>query len=279
MDSTLLLGRDFSEPGRAFIKTITGTPIAVGISVGKQNKPNQDAIAVSVSENVALLAVADGHWGHEASELGVRLAMEMLESPVRPPEGNEVRGRLYALFEQVNRRLFDTAMGSPGAVTPETTLIVCWLCQDLDGSQLYWASFGDSYLYLRAGDTIRQLNTLKSCWLGALSMMAERAGAQGLTLLYPTTGEDRYLGVAAGLETGMEKLEAGTSLLLCTDGLIEPAGREAALTSTDLRPILGSDQSPELRVRALLDTALARGGSDNIACVLAEIPYILQPEC
>jgi serine/threonine protein phosphatase PrpC len=101
--------------------------IAVGISVGKTAKPNEDCLAVSASENAILFAAADGHWGQEASELAVRKAVGMLETPARPPEGNEVRAHLYILFEQINRTLFRIATQFPGAPASETSLIVCYL--------------------------------------------------------------------------------------------------------------------------------------------------------
>lgn len=267
----MLLGRDYPSPGEQCIRAISERKIAVGISVGNKGKPNEDALLAAVSDEAVLLAVADGHWGSEASELAVRKSLEMYQSSARQPIGNELRGRLYLLFEQINRDLLNMAVESPGSPTPETSLIVCYVRRESDGTRLHWASFGDSYLFLQAGSALRQLNTLPPRWLGALSKLAETTGANGLPLVYPQTGVDRYFGVAAGMESGIEKLSTGDVLLLCTDGLIEPTGHESALGLTDLRPILTSNQTAEDQVRALVNLALERGGGDNIACILAEV--------
>jgi serine/threonine protein phosphatase PrpC len=194
--STTLLGHDYPSASVIFTRSVTAS-IAVGISVGKTIKPNQDALAVAVSENAMLLAIADGHWGDEAGELAVRKAVEMFRSPARLPDGNELRGRLFCLFEQINRDLSNQSLHFPGAPTPETTLIVCYLRRDAGAIKMYWASFGDSYLFLKTDGAIRQINTLYPRWLGALSKMAESAGAQGIFIPYPATRSDHYLGVAA----------------------------------------------------------------------------------
>lgn len=267
----LLIGQDFPSLGQTHVQGIPDKNIAVGISAGKKDKPNEDALSVSVSEQEVFLAIADGHWGAEASELAIQKASELIKVRSRPSSKHEVRAQLYALFEQINRELYNMAMAFPGAPTPETTLLVGYLRLLPEISQLYWASFGDSYLFLQHGGDVVQLNKLYRRWLGALSKMADFTGLTGIPITYPHSGDDRYLGVAAGLESGIERLTEGDTILLCTDGMIEPRGSEHALTPIDLQPFLTERGAPEEHIHALMDLALREGGNDNVACVLLQI--------
>ena len=107
------------------------------------------------------MAVADGHWGNEASELAVEYSLRFINTKNRAPKGKEPRGRLYALYERINRDLYDMAMNEIGAPTPETTLIVSYIEKTDKEILLYWASFGDSYLFLFREGKLCQLNTIK----------------------------------------------------------------------------------------------------------------------
>ncbi|HET9907414.1 MAG TPA: hypothetical protein VFQ23_12250, partial [Anaerolineales bacterium] len=188
----------------------------------------------------------------------------------RPAKENEIRARFYALFEQINQQLFEMATEHPGALAPETTLIVCQLREFESNKYLYWSSFGDSYLLLLRDNKLIQLNTLNAYWLGMLSRMSETSLTRQLTLK-GLFGESTYIGVADGLETGIEKLQSGDMIILCTDGLIGsdqgiPEGVEMAFTA-----ILTGLERPENKVKNLLQSALDRFEIDNISCILLQI--------
>lgn len=65
-------------------------------------------------------------------------------------------------------------------------------------------------------------------------------------------------------------LRDGDALMLCTDGLIEPAEAGNKLSLADLHPALVSGETPEAKVHELMSGALGHGGRDNIACVFAQ---------
>jgi serine/threonine protein phosphatase PrpC len=215
----IIYGKDYEIPNEIHCQAIADSKIGLGISVGTTSKPNEDCLGVSIVEDDVLLAVADGHWGRGASELAIQKATDMFRSTDRLPQENEIRARFYALFEQINRELFEAAMVDPGASAPETTLIVCHLKEFLSERFLYWSSFGDSFLFISRRDELRQLNSLNPYWLGMLSRLSENSQTRQL-VLKSLFGESRYVGVEDGLETGIEKLQPGDIILLCTDGLI-----------------------------------------------------------
>jgi serine/threonine protein phosphatase PrpC len=217
-----------------------------------------------------VLAIADGHWGRDASEIAVSKAMELLREENRPSQDSETRARLFALFEQVNNELYDLAVSAPGAPTPETTLIVCHIKQADSGKYLYWSSFGDSYLFLLRGGMLKQLNSLNPFWLGYLSRLSEKAETRSILMRF-LADEARYTGVASGLETGIEKLERDDMIFLCTDGLVGSDSHPEQAILDQIMGLLTSDLSIESKVERLISSALARGERDNISCVLAHI--------
>ena len=268
--NVVIYGRDHESASEIYCRTIENSNIAFGISVGIMSKANEDCLGISKSGDEALLAIADGHWGREASELAIDKTMEMIRSAPRPAKENEIRARFYALFEQINQELFSIAMSHPGAIAPETTLIVCQLKEIRLEKYLYWSGFGDSYLFVFRNNKLTQLNSLNQYWLGMLSRMSEYSAARQLTLK-SLFGESRYIGVADGLETGIEKLQSGDIIILCTDGLIGSDERVPESVGELIRTILTSVDSLENKVSNLIKSALDRGERDNISCILAQI--------
>jgi len=263
-------GRDHESPNAIHCQSIEDLSVALGISEGMTTKPNEDCLGVSASGDETLLAIADGHWGREASELSINKTLEMFSSMLRPAKENETRARFYALFEQINQELFAKAMEHPGALASETTLIVCQLKDFESEKYLYWASFGDSYLFIFRNTKLIQLNSLNAYWLGMLSRMSDTSKNKQLTLK-SLFGESRYIGVADGLETGIEKLYSGDIILLCTDGLIGSDERVPDAVDQNIKRILTTTALLEEKVMALITSALDRSERDNISCILTQI--------
>lgn len=265
-----MFGKDHEQKGRIHVQDLAPFPIALGTSAGVRSKPNEDAVGVSVLGAEFVLAIADGHWGRDASEIAIAKAIDLIRPDGRPAQESETRARLFALYEQVNTELYRLAVSGPGAPAPETTLIVCHVSPAAEGIFLCWASFGDSYLFLQRDGELRQLNTLQSRWLGYLSRLSENAESRSILMRF-LSEEARYMGVAGGLETGIEPLEPRDALLLCTDGLIGSDCGPAPAVLTELADILASDLSPGARLEGMIASALDRGEQDNISCAAAVI--------
>ena len=261
-----ILGRDHDAKGEIHLQSLDAPPVALGTSAGTIAKPNEDAAGVSALGTELVLAIADGHWGRNASEIAVSKAVDLLDPGFQPSTESEIQARLFSIFEQVNNQLYDLAVSSAGAATPETTLIVCHVQEAASGKVLYWASFGDSYLFLLRKDMLNQLNSLKPRWLGYLSKLSEKAEPRALLMKY-LTDEVRYVGVTNGLETGREKLEPGDIVFLCTDGLVGADHDPDPAQLDGIRKLLISDLPGALKVEKAIAFALARGEMDNITCL------------
>lgn len=270
LSTIVVYGIDHESPHKIHCETISDSNIAYGISVGVIPKANEDCLGISIVGDEILMAVADGHWGREASELAINKTMDMFRSMPRPAKENETRARFYALFEQINQELFAMGMAHPGARAPETTLIVCQLKEIQSERYLYWSSFGDSFLFIFRNNRLIQVNSLNAYWLGMLSRISESNKSRQLTLK-SLFGESRYIGVADGLETGIEKLHSGDMILLCTDGLIGSDQSVPEIVDKNIRKILGTTASLDNLVRNMIKSALDRGETDNVSCILAQI--------
>jgi serine/threonine protein phosphatase PrpC len=265
-----LFGRDHETKGEIFLQSLDSLPVTLGTSAGTTAKPNEDSTGVSVRGSEMVLAIADGHWGREASEIAVSKAVELPVTEAEPSTESETRAQLFSLFEQVNDRLFDLAASTPGTSTPETTLIVCRI-KEMDGGKfLYWASFGDSYLFLMRKEMLNQLNSLQPRWLGYLSKLSGKSETRALLMKY-LTDEARYVGVTNGLETGTEKLEPGDIVFLCTDGLIGSDRDPNPAILYGIRMLLMSSLPIASKVEKAIASALSRGEKDNVTCLAALI--------
>jgi serine/threonine protein phosphatase PrpC len=196
--------------------------------------------------------------------------MELISPEIRPTRESETRARLFSLFEQVNTQLYEMGTAAPGALTPETTLIVCHVKRSESGKYLYWASFGDSFLFVLRSGQLRQINSLHPRWLGYLSKLSEGAESRAV-LMRLLTDKARYMGVANGLETGIEKLESGDVIFLCTDGLVGSDTAPDPSVLTGITQILTSDITLDSKVEKVITLALQRGEKDNVSCGMASI--------
>lgn len=263
-----IFGRDHDSPGTVHVQNLDPAGVSLGTSCGVTSKPNEDALGAAVSGPEMVLVIADGHWGRDASEIAVAKAVDLLREENRPSQDSETRARLFALFEQVNNELYDLAVSAPGAPTPETTLIVCHVKQAVSGKYLYWASFGDSYLFLLRKGKLKQFNSLNPFWLGYLSRLSEKTETRSILMRF-LAEEARYTGVASGLETGIELLEPGDMIFLCTDGLVGSDRQPEQAIIDRIVDLLTCDLPLESKVERLIAAALNRGEKDNISCVLA----------
>ena len=266
-NTIVIYGREHETPNEIYSQVVDNADVGLGTSVGTISKANEDCLGVSIYGDEILLAMADGHWGGGASELAVQKAMDLFRSADHLPKENEIRARFYALFEQINQELFEMAMTNPGASAPETTLMVCHVREIASEKYLYWSSFGDSFLFVLRRGKLIQLNSLNAYWLGMLSRLSENSQTRQL-VLKSLFGESRYVGVADGLETGIERCQPGDMILLCTDGLIGSDERVPEDVAQNIQVTLSGDVPLEKKIDGLIAFALARGEKDNVSCIL-----------
>jgi len=229
-------------------------PYAGLTDVGRVRSHNEDALVM----DPPLFAVADGLGGHQAGEVASSLAVDTLvaEAPRRPDPkalGRAVRAANAAVIDAA-----DKGRGRAGMGTTMTAAMV-------EGLRIAVAHVGDSRAYLFHDGQLGQLTADHS-------MVADMVRAGQLTeeesRVHPNRSViTRALGSDPNMLVDTFELTAvpGDRLLLCSDGLT------AMLTDAEIASILADDTAPETAARALVDSANAVGGYDNITVAIVDL--------
>ncbi len=265
MRPAFLHGRDHTALGA--VSTVAEGCAAIALSRGGAPKlyphhdPNEDAALFVVGGAGVLLAVADGHSGHEAAvaaltHLAAEHAGSWTEGSARAPRG--WRGSLLEALAGANDAILALACRGEGRAA-RTTLAVALVrpAEDL----LAWASIGDSHLFRASGATVADL-------------AGPRAG--GAFFLGHGAESPASLARKALIET--LPLTGVRAVVLATDGLSEvgvgvpdpEAAVADALASCSPAP---EALRPRDLARAVVETALEaqqrQAAGDNVAAAVA----------
>jgi serine/threonine protein phosphatase PrpC len=265
--------------------------------IGRQRDLNEDlfhyrVVQASDEGPLGLFIVADGMGGHLAGELASQWAVRTLKRELAPffrPQDPSVTRRLDAealaavgsgvtvrleetelarllqhAMERANQVLLGYARRYPekaGDLGSTLTLAV------VEDDRVTVAHVGDSRAYLWRDGQLQQLtedHSVPGALLKQGRITAEEAHDHPHRhVLY------RCLGLKPGVEVDIYpslSLQAGDSLLLCSDGLwdmVYPADRLAAY--------LASEAGPQSICRRLVDAANDAGGEDNITALLVRV--------
>ena len=221
------------------------------------------------------LLVADGMGGMAAGEVASSLALcKLVELVVNTPDwimrldqreyGAMVLERMTRRFRQIDDDLREQGRKDPALVGMGTTLTVAISL----GTDLVIGHIGDSRAYLLRGARLHQLtrdHTMAQALIDAGIAKPHDAATQAmrhvLTAALGSTGEK------SDPDVQRLHLTEGDQLLLCTDGLTEMVEDEV-IAST-----LRDAASAAAACRALIQLALAGGGTDNITVLLARYQF------
>lgn len=231
--------------------------------VGLVHHTNEDSWTVTPCDDGALLLlVCDGMGGmgrgDEASKLAVESIQEsMLASRGLPPE--RMRQAIRAADVTVREVLCAEHRGHPGS-----TAVMAYV---IDGAA-HVAWVGDSRAYLirdhRVVERTRDHKLVEEL-VAAGQITPEEAKTSSLAHVVT-----RALGGRGPEESPVKpanlghpwKLVHGDVILLCSDGLCD-------LVEDDELPALVEGLAPDRATEVLVETALERGGHDNITCIFA----------
>lgn len=224
--------------------------VATFTDIGPVRSENQDAWAVVVFADREHLGVvlADGMGGHPGGGAAARLAVDIAAGELRG--GADPQAALRIANEAVG-----TLRGEIGG-SPGTTLTIALV--DAGGAEV--AHVGDSRGYLVEGDGATPI-TEDHSWVadeiraGRLETGSERSNPRRNILTRALLGDP-----VQPFATHVD-LEAGTALLLCSDGLWEP------LADSEIGALLTSAVLEDA-VSRLGGAALAAGATDNVTAVV-----------
>lgn len=166
-----------------------------------------------------LVIVADGMGGHAAGNVASNLAVQACNKHISAhfpdPDLDEV---LNAAILKANHSIAETIQETPALEGMGCTMVAAVL----QGNQLWWASVGDSHLYLMRDRELRKVNADHS-YGGFLDAMAAAGtpmdpepGLSRNMLMSAITGDE-----IADIDCPSTPLELGPGdkLVICTDGM------------------------------------------------------------
>ncbi len=232
---------------------------------GLERSRNEDScFAASSGENV-LLAVADGMGGHRAGNVASDLVVIEAEKAwsklgkCKVKNHAEVRKILEDFIYDANKKIIEEADHNLALKGMGTTVTAAILC----GQNLTVGHVGDSRAYLISGRKIKLItrdHSLPEHLIESGQITKEEARCHPQRHILT-----RALGISAKLTVDIfdEQVEAGSAVLLCTDGLSNMVADEEILAVVNLY------NEPQRIVETLIEQANNSGGFDNITVVIA----------
>ncbi len=239
--------------------------------IGQERERNEDSLYVIESliqhdygqEPFGLFIVTDGMGGHQKGEVASRLAAQatakhILEDVYLPYLGNDSQSSANQPINEVLTGAVESANALVQQAVPEggTTLTAALVM----GNNAYIAHIGDTRAYIFKQNELKQITTDHS-----LAQRLEEIGqaspaeiAHVQNVLYRAIGQ----GSTIEIDTYIQHLPSGSSLLLCSDGLW-------GLVENDiLKEIMDSSTSPQQACERLVAKANENGGRDNITVIV-----------
>lgn len=228
--------------------------------------PNPELFELPSQRIASFGMVADGVGGHHGGETASRAAIEAITEYVK-----ETMKAFYTADEHDENAFFSAlkdaaatchrtvieradATGQPTAATTLTLFVGVW-------PSLYVLHVGDSRLYLYRQGRVQQLTRDQTMAqdlvdMGALPKSAAAQSPLSHVLTSAMGGSEAVPDV-----TRVELLR-GDAVLLCTDGLTKH------VSDDQIAARMRNRTSAEQVVRALIDDALAGGGTDNVTVLV-----------
>jgi len=239
--------------------------------VGRKRKGNEDSLFVNPEQH--LFVVADGMGGHAAGEVASKVAVDAINEFVCLTGGDEEitwpfgldenisydGNRLKTAIRYANRKVLEATRERSEYEGMATT--VAAVLVDGDGANL--GHVGDSRVYLVRDGKISQLTSDHS-WVNEQIQSGVISPDQART--HPLRNVvTRALGGKPDLQVDMQlhKIKSGDILLLCSDGLTTMIPDDEIA-----RLVMDAGADVEKAAQALVASANAKGGEDNITVLL-----------
>lgn len=234
---------------------------------GLLRENNEDAACFDQARGVAVLA--DGMGGYNAGEVASSMAISIISSGMthwlneagKGVTTRDIRRALEICVDDANLSIFNAASKHTQYAGMGTTLVAIVF----HGTTLVVGHIGDSRCYrLRQREfsqITRDHSLLQEQMDAGLLTPEEAAVSVNKNLVTRALGVDP----AVLLEVNEYTVEAGDVYLLCSDGLSD------MVRDQDLAKIMQMPVPTDQLAQALIDSANANGGRDNITVLLAQV--------
>ena len=238
------------------------------IAYGKSDKgrvrpTNQDAFAIDLKPEAALIAVCDGmggaNAGNVASKFAIESFMDVMRQSLQPQmDRSYICDVLTEGVKGANRTVFDLASAQPEFSGMGTTLVGGMATTD----SLILVNVGDSRAY-RIGRNGAERLTKDHSYVeemlrrGKLTEEAARKHPHKNLIT-------RAVGIEPEVDCDLYEVElaADDILLLCSDGL------SGLVRDEEIANLVNQAKDLQSAVESLIDRALENGGADNVTALL-----------
>lgn len=253
----------------------------------KKGKINEDRYAISSflfneedSTPILFAIVSDGIGGHLAGEVAAEMAVNYVCQTVAESNAKHPLETLAIAVDAANEAIVNLAAEDEQKQGMGATCVCAWVIDN----RLYAGTVGDSRLYLLRGASIQQLST-DHTWIqeaiekGIVSPEQAR-NHPNVHVIRRYIGSTPAPNVDFRLRLGNEQteeellfnqglhLQAGDTLLLCSDGLTD------LVWNDEILEVVRAKKDLKSAAQALVDLANERGGHDNITVVLLGVPKV-----
>ncbi|HVZ41938.1 MAG TPA: Stp1/IreP family PP2C-type Ser/Thr phosphatase [Candidatus Kapabacteria bacterium] len=235
-----------------------GYEVATGTHIGLVRSQNEDYLGVQRTRNGLLLVVCDGMGGHRGGARASRIAVETAIADVEEGSGSAGELLRHAVM-RANDAIVKEAVQDGSLKGMGTTLVAALL----SGEDATIANVGDSRAYLLPRSGAMERLTADHSLVGEMVQRGELSEDEAAR--HPRRNViTRALGTPGGIEPDIfrRRLAAGDTLLLCSDGLHGLVNDAVITELLRRRPVAGACD-------ALVERALAEGGTDNVTAVVA----------
>lgn len=234
---------------------------------GCSRSQNQDTYQIEeLDRNALLCVVCDGMGGAKSGNVASTLATDVFTQEIKRTfksgmEPEEIELMLHNAVKLANFTVYDQAMEFEDFMGMGTTLVAALI----QGKTAYIVNVGDSRAYYVNQEGIRQITTdhsLVQLMVSQGELTPERArNYPGKNLITRAIGTEPVV----NCDIFHRKVEKGSCLLLCSDGLSNLVDEQEILFEVNL----GGEKAQ--CCQRLLDIALSRGAPDNVTSLLVAV--------
>jgi serine/threonine protein phosphatase PrpC len=233
--------------------------------VGSVRKENQDFLGFEENDEFALLIVLDGMGGHsggfEASRIACKAMLKHFRHTCLPQKKIDPFQFLHEVIQKGHEAILAFAAKNPQMEGMGTTAV----CAFLHNEQCWVGHVGDSRAHIIRDNSLYQLTIDHTC-------VHQLARTGDISLDYMSNHPmrhilDRSMGSEDSLEVEVRPtpihLKKGDRILLSSDGFLQYTEDEDITAFVRIEDLSQACQT-------CIDTALKRGGSDNITIAILE---------
>jgi protein phosphatase len=229
-------------------------------NIGNSREKNEDSyLLLKPTEDITILAVADGMGGHNAGEVASEVAIDSIRK--YPFNFNEdLINQIKLAVNNANENIINYSDNNDNFNNMGTTLTISLI----KNNKLYYGHVGDSRIYIFDGDLkqITKDHSLVNDLIENKSIKPEEAfNHPQKNIITQALGIDKDLEI----QTNEINVNKKNILMLCTDGLTD------MIRFDKLEKIIKQDKPIKEILDELGTKALQNGGNDNITIIMGKI--------